>query len=483
MSATTAGGAFRYPIEHTNYTEPLRRALRDAGLGEDLLEEWNALTMDRDRALEDYLTVAAAAVGSFFDAIVDGTLTTSDSANRIFQDIGEALIYLGSIGLNRVTIGVKPAGATAYQETANITSGVPAYVRIVGAGPHADLIDTPTTNGVVWDLRGRRIEFTNVTIENLTIRSSNALSNGATDLFNSSSLTQLALINCLVLSNSTFMNQLNGVSNDCRIYLSNTAMSNMAYGRARWVYHNGGDMFFSSTYTFTTVCQPSAQPTGGDMVCVMTGVQISGGSSTVSVTWNNTNSETVIMAGCSTADRGFVQLIPSTTRMTLTFVGRPSIDLVTAGFSQFTNVNFSAPSNGWYCRLVGQHNSNSADTTFTKSGTNYGTFTGTVSRLDVTGGARVDASLNAALGSATVILRGDGILADISIQSNTGSTAFQGIGLIRSCIRVAFHTFTTMNQAWTLDASSVGNICDFAGASKATNPGVDSGSANLVRQT
>lgn len=485
MAGTTGGGAFRYPTEHTNYTEPLRQALREAGISEDLVEEWNSLTMDRDRALEDYLTVAAASVGSFFDAIVDGTQAASKPSERIFIDIGEALVALGALGLTSVTIGVKAAGATAYQETASITSGIPARVRIIGAGPHPSLIDTPTTNGVVWDLRGRRLEFTNVTIENICIRSSLALSNGATDLFNSSSLTNLHLVDCLVLSNSTFMNQLNGVSNDCRILLQGTDMSNMAYGRARWVYHDGGTMSFSSTYTFTTVMQPSAGPTGGDANCYLVGVHLQPTSATVNLTWNNANSESVVMAGCSVIDRSGVGLIPSSSRLNLTFVGRPCIDLHNSSGTNGTNVTvtFSGTTGGSSCELSGAQGANSGITVFTKTGTNPCSFKGDVTSFDVTGPARIQTTHNTTTGVTSGILRGAGIVADIEMQSSHTGTALQLIGVTASVVRAAFRTTTTLNRAYSLDATSNNNICDFAGASIATNPGTDAGAGNIIRQT
>lgn len=487
MAGTTGGGAFRYPYEHTTYTDALRQAFTAAGVPDEIVEEWNYLTMDRDRALEDYLTVAAAAVGSFFDAIVDASLVSSDSPNRLFRGIGEAISFLGALGLTSVTIGVKPnASITAYQEPASISSGVPAKVRIIGAGVQPPGMQA-ATNQVNWDLRGRSIAFTEVQIENVILRSSLALSNGATDLFNASAMTTLVLKDCMVFSNSTFMNQLSGVSNDTRIFLYNTSMSNMSFGRAAVVLMSGGELQWSSSYTFTTQHQNSAAPTGGTGGAYLVGVGLRGTSATVSLTWNNTNCASIIMSGCAILDRGFIQFIPSASRLTLTFPSgtSPQLDIATrvANASVSLNIVVTSPNNGWHVHVKNMHFNNSADTSFTKTGTNYGTVQGDFSRVDITGGARVSISMNASLGSSTAILRGNGISGDIVMQSNTGATAFQGIGLLRAAVRCVFHTFSTMNQAWTLDAASIGNIIDFAGASVATNPGVDSGSANIVRQT
>ena len=485
MAGTTGGGAFRFPYESTSFTEPLRLALEEAGISRDLLDEWNMLTMDRDRALEDYLTVAAAALGSYFDAIVDGNLSVSDSANRQFRGIGEAVAYLGGIGLVNVTIGVKPTSTvTAYTETANITTA-PLKVRIIAAGVGGPLTGTPTANSPIqWLLNGRSINFTDVTIEGMCLRNTNSLSNGAADLFNST-IGRMTLINCVVFATSTVFNQLNGVSNDSEIILFNTSLSNMGYGRARMVYHHGGEVSLSSP-TFTTMHQNSGSPTGGTGSSYIVGVHLTP-TGTATVTWNNTSCANVVMAGVSIgADRSFNSFIPGSTTFALTCVGKPMLDLSHGGSLNRVTVTLTSPSNGWDVTLRGGHISPAASTTiFTKTGTNYGTFRGTVAKLDITGGARIEAAINSNLTvtGGSVLLRGNGINADISIQNNTATTAVQGIGLLRSCVRVAFHTFSTMNQAWTLDAASIGNICDFAGASVATNPGVDSGSSNLIRQT
>lgn len=487
MAGTTGGGAFRFPYEHTSYTEPLRRALREAGLDDGILEEWNALTMDRDRALEDYLTVAAAAVGSFFDAIVDGNESASQPSNRIFIGIMEAVNYLGTLGLTNVTIGVKPlAAGTSYMETQDWTTGIPARVRLIGGG-HSAVVNTTTTNAVSWDLRGRDMAFTDVTIENINIRHTATFSNGAGDMFNSSNLANLVLKDCTVTANSTSSRMvfLNNVSNDTRITLFNCVLFNMSYGRARWVYHNGGEMAFSSSYTFTTVMQPSASPTGGDAACVLVGVQLSALSSSVFLTWNNSNSEGVTFAGCSVMDRGFFTLIPQTTNLQLNFVGRPCIEINNSSATNGTKVtvSFNNTTGGASCTLKGAQGANSGLTQFVKTGTNPCRVQGDLTAFDVTGPARVDTTHNTTTGVTSGILRGAGIVADIQMQSSNTGTALQGIGLTGSTVRASFRTATTLNRAWSLDASSNNNICDFAGASVATNPGTDAGAGNIVRQT
>lgn len=483
---TTGGGAFRYPYDLYQSVTPLMQKLKDTGQmdeWEDSIDAVMATLLDRDRAMEDYLTVAAAAVGSFFDAIVDGTLSTSDSSNRIFKGIMEAVSYLGALGKTDVTIGVKPAGLTGYQETASVTTGIPTRVRLIGAGQAPANTDS-SSNVVVWDLRGRRFEFVQIMCENMTLRSSNALSNGATDLFNSASMTNLTLINCMVLSNSTFMNALNNNSNDCRIFLHNTAMSNMAYGRGRWVYHLGGEMAFSSTYTFTTVCQPSAQPTGGDMNCYLSGVNLLCTSGTANVTWNNSNSESVVLAGCAVIDRGQILLIPQSTTLGLTFVGRPCVDIHNSSGTNATKVTvtFSSTTGGASCELSGAEGANSGLTIFTKTGTNPCSFKGDVTSFDITGPARVQTTHNTATGSSSGILRGNGIVADIVMRSNA-AVGLSCIGMTQSLVRACFVSGITPTKAYDLDATSNNNICDFAGASNGTNPGTDNGAGNIIRQT
>jgi hypothetical protein len=469
--------------------EPMRQGLTDGAVGPDMqqsIDRFLAFYMDRDRALEDYLTVAAAAVGSYFDAIVDGNLSASDPTNRQFIGIYEAVSYLGSLGLVNVTIGVKPTtSATAYTETASITNA-PAKVRIIAAGIGGSFTQTPTgTTPVQWLLNGRSANFATLQVEGITMRNSNSLSNGAADLFNST-LTRLVLINCAVFASTNFT-QLNAVSNDTDIFIINSTLSNMGFGRARHVTVLGGDIFISSSFSPALMHNNSGTPTGGTGSSYLCGVSLVPGSGSANVTWNNaTNTANVTFAGCSIADRSYASFIPGGTSFNLTFVGKPTIDLTKTGSSHNLTVTLTSPSNGWDVTIRGAQQQASASTTiFTKTGTNYGTFRGTVAKLDVTGGARIEAALNSNLTvtGGSVLLRGSGINADISIQNNTATTAVQGIGLLRACVRVAFHTFSTMNQAWTLDASSVGNICDFAGASVATNPGVDSGSSNIIRQT
>ena len=191
------------------------------------------------------------------------------------------------------------------------------------------------------------------------------------------------------------------------------------------------------------------------------------------------------MAGCAVIDRSDIQLIPATGRMNITFVGRPCIDIHNSSGTNGTNVTvtFSSTTGGSSCELSGAQGANSGTTQFTKTGTNPCSFKGDVTAFDVTGPARVQTTHNTTTGTTSGILRGDGIVADIVMRSSNAGTALQLIGTTRSVVRAAFSTATTLSKAWSLDASSLNNICDFAGASTATNPGVDSGSSNLIRQT
>lgn len=115
---TTAGGAFRYPYEHTAIFGEFRQALRRAGVDHDSMDQWNALIMDRDRALEDYLTVAAETTPLPF-IVVDST------GEGDYTSIKEAIEDLPAATTNEgiPVIYVKPGSYDDGTATCTIPSG------------------------------------------------------------------------------------------------------------------------------------------------------------------------------------------------------------------------------------------------------------------------------------------------------------------------------------------------------------------------
>ncbi len=103
---TTGGGAFRFPYQFVDIAEEIRDKLEQQGLGHDwerLIDNFVALYMDRDRALEDYATAGA---GSILFATVAGDGTGDYSS--IKEAVEDVATYGGTSGQAFSVIYVKP---------------------------------------------------------------------------------------------------------------------------------------------------------------------------------------------------------------------------------------------------------------------------------------------------------------------------------------------------------------------------------------
>lgn len=128
---TTGGGAFRYPYQFVDIVDEIKQKLERMGVGhewERLIDDFIALTTDRDRALEDYATYAAGAIAF---------VTVDAGGSGDYTTIKEALeaVPAGIVGdFNSPTvIYVKPVSESGggYDESALGTITIAANTNIL----------------------------------------------------------------------------------------------------------------------------------------------------------------------------------------------------------------------------------------------------------------------------------------------------------------------------------------------------------------
>ena len=140
MSGTTGGGAFRYPYDHDDITYQLREELTRLGVNEDVLLDWSAHIMDRDRALEDYSTYAAGSIVKTVASDGTGDYTSIKVAIEAVPTGFTALIFVKN---------------GAYDDSASgvVTQVVNTNITVWGVGPFASPSNEVTPSlplGVSW---------------------------------------------------------------------------------------------------------------------------------------------------------------------------------------------------------------------------------------------------------------------------------------------------------------------------------------------
>ena len=184
MAGTTVGGSFRYPYEFSELVDYVKASLGHHEMDrnfEAAIDNFVALMMDRDRALEDY-TTAQGGANNIYDAIVDAT-ATEDTSKRVFNGIGRAINYLAGLPafLNgSMTIGVRKNADVnvnyTYEEDQNISASS-CTVSIIGL---SEGIARQSNQGrgvaVRWDLNNHSVNIPTLGLCNLTIDNTGATS-------------------------------------------------------------------------------------------------------------------------------------------------------------------------------------------------------------------------------------------------------------------------------------------------------------------
>jgi hypothetical protein len=101
----------------------------------------------------EYLTERLTAVPTLYDAIIDSTLATSDPANHVYKNLGEAVTYeqptdSGGSTFPTFTVGVVANNNGTITETANVTMTTSLIIEVLGNWTANQL------SGITWDFAG-----------------------------------------------------------------------------------------------------------------------------------------------------------------------------------------------------------------------------------------------------------------------------------------------------------------------------------------
>jgi hypothetical protein len=449
MAGTTGGGAFRFPYEFTAVSQ----GIRDAIISErpemaNALDDFIAHYMDRDRALEDYTTVAAGGGGHFWDALVDNTQTT-DVGSFIFSGIFEAVNYMFDTFGTTVShiIAVKQTG-TEYVETVSV-GNFNGTCHIIGlADFNANFTSNQgATGGIEWDHNNFNMSVSTLSLSNFSISSTGETANlfsgsgsiWATNVdFNPSNISvgasRVDLFRCRIQGGPAL--EWSAVQlNQCEIR-TNTATYTITNASSVWelIDTSMGDTSGSSTIAFPASCTFVSKNSGGGRF-----------------------SGTLLTAPAMTFATGCSVIIDTHLGYgSITCAANPAVVILNGRFGDITIPNASAA-------VVSVH--------------------GTCSAFDIAGPAIV--SLRSAIGNGQpCFLRGNGIQANIVQVGQAGSSnvALTLVGVING--QVAFNTFNNIGGAGTpllVDSTCSGTLVDLTGESTWTNTFINSGTNCLVR--
>lgn len=171
-------GSFRFPHEFQEMAESIITRLRETtGIDESteqIINDFVSHYMDRDRALEDYASLNAAGAQGFYDALVDVSKTTN-TTNRVFAGIGEAINYLdGVLAANasmRIAVRRVPSVTlNQYVETANI-SAIGRTVVLIGLSENkeATISNQGESANPRWDLNNKTVTIPTLLMSNMGI--------------------------------------------------------------------------------------------------------------------------------------------------------------------------------------------------------------------------------------------------------------------------------------------------------------------------
>jgi hypothetical protein len=450
MAGTTGGGAFRFPYEFTAISQDIRDMIvQDRPEVANALDDFIAHYMDRDRALEDYTTVAAGGGGHFWDALVDNTQAT-DVGSFLFSGIFEAIDYMTTtFGSSRSYIIAVKNTHTEYVETVSIGNKV-TTIHLIGL---SDFNANHTgnqggTGGVEWDHANFNFSASTLSLSNFSISSTGETSNlfsgsgsiWATNVdFNpiniSVGASRVDLFRCRVQGGPGLEWSVARL-NRCEIRTNNTTYA-ITNSSSVWelVDTSFGDTSgSSSTITFPASCT---------FVCKNSGAGRFSGS----------------------------LLTPPA----MTFANACTVVIDT--HLSFGSITCSA--NPAAVHLNGRF----ADITIANSGAAIVSVHGSCSAFDIAGPAVV--SLRSAIGTGQpCFLRGNGVQANIASVGQAGSSnvALTLVGVING--QVAYNTYNNIGGTGTpllIDSTCSGTLVDLTGESTWTNTFINSGSNCLVR--
>ncbi len=433
-----------------------------------------------------------------FDAVVDNSLAASVPASFHFKSIHEAVTYCGgTAAMVRVRILVRYTG-TDYSETIAFAVGTLVRIYIEGESYFGQDNDTLQPGGgtqskPVWKpmsttavitssaglsaliCRSMRFEFgyTPATTggffgkwDVLTLFESDVITAGSSDraMFVSSGGTSSDVE--IFTAYDCFLQGLYGSSTDtfnqwslyhCVIEWFATTAKTLTYGDILAM----GCVFYWKTtgaVDFTVTYPGASFYTIG---CNWRMIDLSGGSVTRTLTLSFTGTPRVWLHGGG-ADAPNTHLA----MLSVTFSQRP-----------LTFVYDIAPNRGSITVPASGTPNTDAGTVALR---------GAIGSFDVAGPAIIDVTVQ-----NPVTLRGQRINANLSLLSQSAdaaappTVALSTVGLLDSHISVAgkFTGLGTQVQAYALDAASLRNIFDFAGASTFPIASVDAGAGNIVRAT
>lgn len=449
---TTTAGSFRFPYDFTSISQEIRDLIvQDRPEVEAALDNFVALYMDRDRALEDYATDAYGGGEMFWDALVDNSQATDESALR-FAGIFEAINYMtATFGTSRSHIIAVKNTHTEYVETASIGNKVTTIHLIGLCDFNANMQSNQGgTGGIEWDHANFNFSASTLSLSNFSISSTGETSNlfsGSTSIWATN--VDFNPINISVGASGFYATR-------CRIQGGVAAeWSNIKLNMCEIRTNN-------QTYTIT------ASNPNWEVIDTSLG-DTSGSTSTLSLPAN-----TIFIFKNSGGGKFSGS---SLTPPHLTFGNNATVRIDTG--SGMNNLTCSAnPAsvvlNGFF-----------QEVTIASAGASRTIFHGAATRMDVTGPAQINAQLDVGNGQ-TCFLRGNNIQANLALRGQAGSSSITLtlVGVINShVIYSAWNNIGGGSRPLLVDASCSGTLVDFVGGSTWAEPYINNGTNCLVRTT
>jgi hypothetical protein len=450
MAGTTGGGAFRFPYEFTAVSQ----GIRDVIVSErpemaNALDDFIAHYMDRDRALEDYTTVAAGGGGHFWDALVDNTQTT-DVGSFIFSGIFEAIDYLTTtFGSSQSHIIAVKNTHIPYVETASI-GNFNTTIHIIGLSDFNanQQANQGGTGGVEWDHANFNFSASTLSLSNLSISSTGETSNlflgsgtvWATNVdFNPVNISvgcTTLYANWCRIQGGVALTWITVQLHQCEIRTNNQTYTVTA-ASPRWEITDTaiGDIGGSSTI---------ALPASSTLVAKNSGGGIFSGSALTVTAWTFGN-----------ASSAFIE--SSTSFGSLTFAANPSSVILDGLFGAITIAGAGAS------RVV---------------------INGYTSNFDITGPASLNILCEVGSGQ-TSFLRGNNIQGNIALKGQAGSSGAITLTLVSvlnsHIIYSAWNNVGGASVPLVLDGGCQNVLVDFTGDRTWNAPYINNGANCLVR--
>lgn len=446
---TTDAGSFRYPYEYSSVFAEIREILiADRPDVEAAFDNYVALQMDRDRALEDYSTAGYGGGEVFWDALVDNSQDTDESALR-FAGIFEAVDYMvTTYGVSRSHIIAVKNTHTEYVETASIGNFV-TTIHIVGL---CDFNANHTSNqggtgGIEWDHANFNFSASTLSLSNFSISSTGE----TTDLFNGSGSIWATNVDFNPINISVGCSRIDAFR--CRIQggpclgwsAARLERCDIRTNNATYNISSGGTWELTDTSLGDTV---------------------------------GTNSTIAFPSGMTLISRNSFG-----GRFSGTLLTPPTVtfgNLATARISAqtaFGSLTFAA--NPASIHLDGFFN----EVTIASAGATRTVFNGSATRVDITGPAQLNLQLEVGNGQ-TCFLRGNNIQGNIALRGQAGSSSITMTlaSLINShIVYSAWNNVGGDSRPLLVDSGCSGVLVDLTGESTWTVPYINNGTNCLVR--